>query len=173
MGQRQSVSINVKLANKDLRTCDIKEICLLTDGRFALTDASNQRLKILDSCNTVTSSPRFDGVPFGVCETEIGHVATTCQYPRGPDKVSVLNVNDNFWTKGEFTVNARCNGIEYASGILYVCCGMSFDVNDSTPGHIRLYTLTGELQRTIPNDVDSKVKDKPISIKVKPKVNIP
>ncbi|XP_052805497.1 uncharacterized protein LOC128234916 [Mya arenaria] len=165
MGQTQTTSIVVNEIAVDSETCDISDICWLSDGKFLLTDRANSRLKILNAAYKFITSITLEGSPFGVCETELSQAAVTCQTPRGPDRIQLISTNNGLTKKGDIEVPCRCNGIAYTGGLLYVCCGRTFDTDDNKDGgHIRLYSLSGTMNYCIPNSSEEMIFYEPLYI---------
>ncbi|WAR06188.1 hypothetical protein MAR_021557 [Mya arenaria] len=104
MGQTQTTSIVVNEIAVDSETCDISDICWLSDGKFLLTDRANSRLKILNAAYKFITSITLEGSPFGVCETELSQAAVTCQTPRGPDRIQLISTNNGLTKKGDIEI---------------------------------------------------------------------
>jgi hypothetical protein len=133
---------NIKKSDEK-HTCEISDICQLTDDITVITDERNKSVKKLGVNYFITAYLKLLDAPFGICGVDKKEVAVTISSKK---KVQIISVKNKMTLKKYFKVRDICRGITHHEGLFYICCGGSFsDDHDEleSQGHLGVYSITG------------------------------
>ncbi|KAH3773506.1 uncharacterized protein LOC127843797 isoform X1 [Dreissena polymorpha] len=113
---KKTENYKVKLKD-DERTCEINGVCELEDGLLALTDCSNNRLKIMDSGFQLVGVANLSSAPQDICSMGDNKIAVALS----ENTIQYLEVlNTKIQTLGTIKLEEPCSGIAYHADNLYV-----------------------------------------------------
>ncbi|XP_060551104.1 E3 ubiquitin-protein ligase Midline-1-like [Ruditapes philippinarum] len=139
---KSTKEINVKLSN-DKWVCCISDICILPDDTILLTDHYNNKVKRLDSNDSVENVYDFHARTTGICSVSNSEVAVKLNNNR----IQLFSVGSPL-SKGK-TIDIK-NGGQFG---LTMCCG---DLWSSASNCVNVYSTSSYLLKSIVKDQNGK-----------------
>ncbi|XP_053374260.1 uncharacterized protein LOC128546885 [Mercenaria mercenaria] len=154
-------------AEADDAICDIQDVVQTDSGTFLMLDAENKKMKLFDEAlNAIKSfdligdnkngtTKQYTYEPFAICCITDNQIAVSMVR----DKIiNLYNIGDVLETANEIDVGEYCRGLAYSAEKeeIYVACGGGSYTREGL-GHIRIYSMNGELLRAIKKAQDGKI----------------
>ena len=139
----ETVSVAIE---KDTKKCIVNEIANLADGRFLLSDSSNKRLKLFEKDFKYIDHMDLPHSPYGVSSLERSSAVVSLPKEK---IVQFVNLDPQISLINSIDVGEPCRGLSSFEGEVYVVCG---GMEDECQGHIRIYSVSGEILRSIERD---------------------
>ncbi|XP_052267483.1 uncharacterized protein LOC127869187 isoform X1 [Dreissena polymorpha] len=127
-------------------TCEIRCICEMSDGNIILADATNKKMKMLDTKFSVISHCDMPAYPCGVCQVSNSQVVVVVYDWKKFHAIQIIDVTNNTLVKKEtFNLTHPCTGICHYNGHMYITSRTA----------LYCYTLTGKLLDKLHEDTSA------------------
>lgn len=125
----------ISRTNLFMQAFKVADMCLLSDGRIALTDQTDSKLKMITKGKNDLDFLTITGGLHGVCQVNEISLAVTLTDKKEIVFVEILPTLKR--NPERIKVKDRCTGIEYSEGLLYVCC----TIDHGSICRIRIFSL--------------------------------